>query len=151
MHSWSTLVHGWTMSKHGLTRFTTARIWGGSHHLPPYNILCAWPWGQHPNVILSWDSQVGVPKLPQLGLSQFWGPITLHADLWLGWGLKYSCSPHLKNFNGMSHTTWTQGNQVNFWLLIVRNQIDNLTPGLSFGHNLCFKCPNGSSKPILDI
>jgi len=31
------------------------------------------------------------------------------------------------------------------------NQIVNLTPGLSFGHNLCFKCPNGSCKPILDI
>ncbi len=26
---------------------------GGSHHLPPYSIICAWPWGQHPNVILS--------------------------------------------------------------------------------------------------
>jgi len=26
---------------------------GGSHHLPPYSILCAWPWGQHSNVILS--------------------------------------------------------------------------------------------------
>jgi hypothetical protein len=29
----------------------------GNHHLPPYSILCAWPWGQHPNVILFWDSQ----------------------------------------------------------------------------------------------
>jgi hypothetical protein len=26
---------------------------GGSHHLPPYIILCAWPQDQHPNVILS--------------------------------------------------------------------------------------------------
>jgi hypothetical protein len=26
-----------------------------------------------------------------------------------------------------------------------------LTPDLSFGHNLCFRCPNGSCKPILDI
>jgi len=32
---------------------------GGNHHLPPYNILCAWPWGLYPNVILSWDSQLG--------------------------------------------------------------------------------------------
>jgi hypothetical protein len=31
---------------------------GGSHHLPPYSIICAWPWGLHPNVILFWDSQV---------------------------------------------------------------------------------------------
>ncbi len=26
-----------------------------------------------------------------------------------------------------------------------------LTPGPSFGHNLCVKCPNGSCEPILDI
>jgi hypothetical protein len=56
---------------------------GGSHHLPPYNILCAWPWDQHPNVILSWDSQMGVPKFPKLGLLQLWGPITLCANLQL--------------------------------------------------------------------
>jgi hypothetical protein len=30
----------------------------GNHHLPPYRLLCAWPWDQHPNVILSW-----IPKL----------------------------------------------------------------------------------------
>jgi hypothetical protein len=34
---------------------------------------------------------------------------------------------------------------------MVGSQIVNLTIGLSFGHNLCFKNPNGSSKPILDI
>ncbi len=43
---------------------------GGNHHLPPYSILCAWPWGQHPNVILFWDSQVGGPKFSKLGLPQ---------------------------------------------------------------------------------
>jgi hypothetical protein len=31
------------------------------------------------------------------------------------------------------------------------NQIDNLTPGLSVAHNLCFECPNESCKPILHI
>jgi hypothetical protein len=39
---------------------------GGSHHLPLYNILCAWPQGQHPNVILSRDSQVGSPEIPKI-------------------------------------------------------------------------------------
>jgi hypothetical protein len=34
---------------------------------------------------------------------------------------------------------------------MVGNQIVNLTPCPSFGHNLCFKCPNGSCEPILDI
>jgi hypothetical protein len=51
----------------------------------------------------------------------------------------------------MSHATCTQGNRVNFWLLMVRNQIANLTLGLLFGHNLCYKCPNGSCEPILNI
>jgi len=80
---------------------------GGSHHLPPYSILCAWPWDQHSNVILSWDSQVGVPKFPKLGLLRLWGPITLCVDLWLRWGLKKSCNPHQELFNNMWHITCT--------------------------------------------
>jgi hypothetical protein len=36
-------------------------------------------------------------------------------------------------------------------LLVVGSQIDNLTFGLFFGHNLCFNYPNGSCEPILDI
>jgi hypothetical protein len=34
---------------------------------------------------------------------------------------------------------------------MVGSQTVNLTPNPSFSHNLCFKCPNRSSKPILDI
>jgi hypothetical protein len=34
---------------------------------------------------------------------------------------------------------------------MAKSQIGNLTPGPSFGHNLCFKYPNDSCKPILDI
>jgi hypothetical protein len=51
----------------------------------------------------------------------------------------------------MFHTTNTQGNRVHSWLLMVGSQICNLTHGPSFGHNLCFRCPNGSCEPILDI
>ncbi len=47
---------------------------GGSDHLPPYNILCAWPWGQHPNVILSQDSQVESFEILEIGT-----PATLEA------------------------------------------------------------------------
>jgi hypothetical protein len=47
---------------------------GASHHLPPYSILCAWPQTLHPNVILSWDSQVGSLKIPEMGI-----PMTLEA------------------------------------------------------------------------
>jgi hypothetical protein len=51
----------------------------------------------------------------------------------------------------MWHATCTQVNQGDSWLLMVGSQIDSLTPSLSFGHNLCFKCPNGSCENILDI
>jgi hypothetical protein len=51
----------------------------------------------------------------------------------------------------MSQVAWKQGNRVNSQLLMVENQIANLTPDLSFGHNLCFRYPNGRYEPILDI
>jgi hypothetical protein len=51
----------------------------------------------------------------------------------------------------MSHATCMQGNLGNSQLLVVSSQTANLTPNLSFSHNLCFRCPNGSSEPILDI
>ncbi len=124
---------------------------GASHHLPPYIILCAWPQDQHPNVILSRDSQVGILKFLQLGLPQLWRPITLCVDLQLKWGLKQSCSPRQHLSNDVWNATWTQGKQGDSKLLVVRSQIGNLTPDLSYGHNLCFKCPNGSCKPNVDI
>jgi len=124
---------------------------GGSHHLPPYIILCAFPWGPHPNGFLSWDSQTGIPKLPKLKLPRLWGPVPLCVNLWLKWGLKQSCSPRWELSNGMSHATCKQGNWVNSRLLVVGSQIANLTPDFSFGHNLCFRCWNGSCEPILDI
>jgi hypothetical protein len=94
---------------------------------------------------------MGVLKLPKLGLSRLWGPITLCANLQLKWSLRQSCSPCWKLFNGMSHATCMQGNQVDSWLLMVGSQIANLTPSPSFGHNLCFKCPNGSCEASLDM
>jgi hypothetical protein len=124
---------------------------GGSHHLPPYSILCASPWGPYPNGFLSQDSQVGVPKLQQLGLLWLWRRITSCANLRLRRDLKQSCSPRQELFNGMWHVAWTEGNLVDSWLLVVGSQTANLTPGLSFGHNLCYKCPNEQCKPILGI
>jgi hypothetical protein len=97
------------------------------------------------------NSYFQVPKFPKLGLLQLWGPITMCAKLRLKWGLKQSCSLHRDLSNGMSHATCTQGNQVDSRLLVVRIQIANLTLDLSFGHNLCFRYPNESCKPILAI
>ncbi len=123
----------------------------GSHHLPPYSILYTTPREWHPSGFLSQDSQMGVPKSPRLRVSQLCGTITSSANLRSGWGLDQSCSPRQELSNGVLHVTCMQGNRVNFWLPVVGSQTANLTFGLSFGHNLCYKCPNGLCEPILDI
>jgi hypothetical protein len=123
----------------------------GSHHLPPYSIFCSSPQRLHPNGIFSRDSQGGVPKLSRVGLSGLWASITSCLDLWLGWGLKQSCSSLWELFNAMSHSSCRRRNRVDSWLLVVGSQIASLTPGPSFAHNLGWRCPNGSCKAILDI
>jgi hypothetical protein len=95
-------------------------------------------------------SQNGVATL-KLRLFWFWRPIIMCVDLWLRWGLKQSCSPSQDLFNDMWHATHKQGNQGDSQLLVVGNQIGNLTLGSSFGHNLYFKCRNGSCEPIFYI
>jgi hypothetical protein len=144
------LVVGQVKGDLRLIRLTTTQT-RGSHHLPSYSILCPSPRGPHPNDFLSLGSQMGVSKLPMFGLPRLWRFITLCADLRLGWGLNQSCSSRQELFNGMLHATYMQGNVVDSWLSVVGSQIANLTPSPSFGHNLCFRCLNGSCKPILDI
>jgi hypothetical protein len=94
---------------------------------------------------------MGVPKFPKLGFPRLWGSVTLCVDLWLRWGLKEHCILHWELSNGMLHATFMQGDRVDSWLLLVESQIANLIFDLSFGHNLCFRCSNGSCEPILDI
>jgi hypothetical protein len=123
----------------------------GSHHLPPYSILCASPPHLHPNGTFSRDSQSGIPKLSRFGLLRLWAFITSRFDLRLGWGLKQTCSSPWELSKGVSHSTWTHWDHVDSWLLVVESQITSLIPGPSFAYNLCRKCPNGSCKAILDI
>ncbi len=49
---------------------------GGSHHLPPYSILCVWPWGLHPNGVFLETSKLRVMKFPKVRLLPFQMPIT---------------------------------------------------------------------------
>jgi hypothetical protein len=102
-------------------------------------------------VFLSQDSQVGVPKLCQQGLSRLWSPITLRTDFGSRCGLKQSCSSRRELSNGMWQVVYSQVNRVDSQLFLVRSQIGNLTSGPSFGHNLCFKCLNEQCEPILNI
>ncbi len=124
---------------------------GGNHHLPPYGILCSSPPHLHPNGSFSRDSQNGVPKLFRFGLLGLWTLITSRPELGSGQGLNQTCSSPRELFNGVSHSPCTHRNQVDSPLLVVGSQIASLTPGPSFDHNLCCRCPNGSCKAILDI
>jgi hypothetical protein len=124
---------------------------GGSHHLPPYNILYSSARRLHPNGFFSRDSQSGVPKLSRFGLPGLWAFITSCPALGLGQGLNQSCSFPRELFNAMSHSCCRRREEVDFWLLVVGSRTTNLTPDPSFAHNLGCRCPNGSCKAILDI
>jgi hypothetical protein len=127
-----------------------SRTWG-SHHLPPYSILCSSPSRLHLNGTFSRDSQSGVPKLSRITLSGLWASITSCSDLRLGWGLKQSCSSLRELSNAMLHSLCRCRDQVDSRLLVAGSQTSNLTPGHSFANNLGYRCPNGSCEAIFDI
>jgi hypothetical protein len=92
---------------------------GGSHHLPPYSILCVCARHLHSNDFLSQDSQGGVPKLSRFGLSGLWELITPNSDLRSGWGLKQTSSSTQELSNSVLHSTCTHRGRVDSWLLVV--------------------------------
>jgi hypothetical protein len=51
----------------------------------------------------------------------------------------------------MLHSACTHRGRVDSRLLMVGSQTASLTPGLSFDHNLCCKCPNDLCEASLDI
>ncbi len=124
---------------------------GGSHHLPPYNIVCSSLSHLYPNDSFSRDSQSGVSKLSRFGLLGIWTLITPCLKLGSRRGLNQSCSSCRELSNSVSHFTYTHQNRVDSRLLVVESQIGSLTRSPFFDHNLCSKCPNGSCKAILDI
>jgi len=89
----------------------------GSHHFPPYSILCNSPPHLHPNGSFSWDSQSGVPKLFRFRLPGLWTLIAPRPKLGSGQSLNQSCSSPRELSNGVSHFTCTHRNRVDsdFW------------------------------------
>jgi hypothetical protein len=124
---------------------------GGSHHLPPYSILCVSPWRLHPNGSFTRDSQVGVPKLSRVGVPGLWMVIAPRPKLGPGWALNQSYSSCRELSNVVLHSLKRRRKEVDSWLLMVRSQTASLTPGPSFAHNLGCKCPNGQCEAILKI
>jgi hypothetical protein len=124
---------------------------GGSHHLPPYSILCSSRRRWHPNGHFSRDSRVGVPKFSRVGVPGLWTPISPDSRVRSRCGLKQSCSPCRELSNAVSHSQIGCREQVDSRLLVVGSQTGSLTPGPSFAHNFPFRCPNEQCEPILDI
>jgi hypothetical protein len=114
---------------------------GGSHHLPHYSILYAWPRGLHQMSFCPKTPKLGVLKFLKLGLLRLWRPIIFCVDLQLRWSMKKSCSPLRDLSKDMWHATCIQVIQGDYGLLVVGSQIGSLTLDLSFGHNLCFMYP----------
>jgi hypothetical protein len=124
---------------------------GGSHHLPPYSILCVTPSHSHSNGFLSWDSQGEVPKLSWFGFPGTHEVIILCSNLRLERGLKQTCSSPWELSNSVSHSPYTHRGRAESRLLVVGSQTASLTPSLSFAHNLCCRCPNGPCELIFDM
>ncbi len=125
------MVLGQATNDLGLTDLPRPRL-EGSHHLPPYSILCVTPLHLHPNGSFSRDYQSGVAKLFQFGLPGLWELITPSLDLGLERGLKKTCSFPRELFNGVSHSICTHRGRVDSQLLVVVSQIGSLTPDPSF-------------------
>ncbi len=123
----------------------------GSHHLPPYSILCSSSPRLHPNGSFSRDSQVGVPKLSLVGVPGLWTFIAPRPELGLGRGLNQSCISHRELSNAVSHSLRRHRKEVDSRLLVVGSQTGSLTLDPSFAHNLGCRCPNGPCEAILGI
>jgi hypothetical protein len=102
-----------------------------------------------------WHKFPGLPKWsPEIvpaGFPELWTVITPDCRVWSRRGLNQSCSPRRYLFNDMSHTQIGRREDIDSRLLVVGSQTASLTPGLSFAHNLGWRCPNCQCEGIFDI
>jgi hypothetical protein len=130
-------------------RLTTAQTWGKPSPSPLYYTLQL-SMGATSKWLFVPRLPSGSPNIPIIGT-----PTTLRAYNFLcmppiAMKSKQSYISCWELSNGMLHIACMPKNLVDSWHLMVGTQIANLTPDLSFGHNLCFRCLNGQCKPILD-
>ncbi len=102
-----------------------------------------------------WHKFPGLPKwspgFVPAGLLELWTAITPDCIVRSQWGLNQICSPRRDLFKAMLHTQIGCWEEVDSRLFVVGSQTANLTPGLSFAHNLGCRYPNDQCEAIFDI
>jgi hypothetical protein len=91
------------------------------------------------------------PETVPVGVPGLWNFIAPRPDLGSGRGLNQSYSPQRELSNAVLHSWSARWERVDSRLLVVGSQTANLTPGLSFAHNLGCRCPNDQCEAIFDI
>jgi hypothetical protein len=91
------------------------------------------------------------PEIVPDGVPGLWELITPDCGVWSQRGLNQTCSLRWDLFNDVSHSRFGGREEVDFRLLVVGSQTASLTPGLSFAHNLGYRCPNGQCEAIFYI
>jgi hypothetical protein len=102
---------------------------------------------------------LGTPKLESRNCPEtvavrvpgLWELITPDCRVGSQRGLNQSCSPRRDLSNDVSHSQIGCREEVDSSLLVGESQTANLTIGLSFSHNLGYRCPNGQCEAIFDI
>jgi hypothetical protein len=92
----------------------------------------------------------GTPKLesrncPEIvpgGVPGLWEVITPDFQVLSRRGLNQTCSLRRDLSNEVSHSQFGGQEEVDSRLFVVGSQTASLTPGPSFAHNLCYRCPN---------
>jgi hypothetical protein len=107
--------------------------------------------GLHPNGFSLPGFPSGSPEIALAGTPTILEPHNFARRPQIEVQSEESCSSRRELSNGMLHDVSNQVNRVDSQLFLVGSQIVSLTPGPSFGHNLCFKCPNEQCEPILNI
>ncbi len=113
MRNWSTLVHKQTTGKHELTRLTTAQTWGKPPPFPLKYILCM-AMGLAPKCHFVPGLSFGGPKNHTVGTLTTLGAHNFAHRPPIEMRSKAKLYPLSRSFNGMLHTTFTQGNQGDF-------------------------------------
>ncbi len=85
----------------------------------------------------------GVPWLCEL--------ITPDCEVWSQQGLNQTCIPRRDLSNDVLQSQFKGWKEIDSWLLVVGSQTASLTPGLSFAHNLGYRCSNDQCEAIFYI